>query len=68
MVQILFVIIGIANWVFGANYMYLSNAPIVNNPLIIGEWPWYILFFEIAGLLHVLVLYFCFRKMKPLPF
>ena len=68
MVQILFVIIGIANWVFGANYMYLSNAPGVNNPLIIGEWPWYILFFEIAGLLHVLVLYFCFRKMKPLPF
>ena len=68
MVQILFVIIGIANWVFGANYMYLSNAPVVNNPLIIGEWPWYILIFEIAGLLHVLVLYFCFRKMKPLPF
>ena len=68
MVQILFVIIGIVNWVFSANYMYLSNAPVVNNPLIVGEWPWYILFFEIAGLLHVLVLYFCFRKMKPLPF
>ena len=68
MVQILFVIVGIANWVFNANYMYLSNAPGVNNPLIIGEWPWYILIFEIAGLLHVLVLYFCFRKMKPLPF
>jgi len=68
MVQILFVIVGIANWVFDANYMYLSNAPGVNNPLIIGEWPWYILIFEIAGLLHVLVLYFCFRKMKPLPF
>ena len=68
MVQILFVIVGIANWVFDANYMYLSNAPGVNNPLIIGDWPWYILIFEIAGLLHVLVLYFCFRKMKPLPF
>lgn len=66
--QILFIIIGIANWVFSANYMYLSKAPIVENPLIIGEWPWYIIFFEIAGFLHILILYFCFRKMKPLPF
>ena len=66
--QILFIIIGIANWVFSANYMYLSKAPIVDNPLIIGDWPWYIIFFEIAGFLHILILYFCFRKMKPLPF
>ena len=66
--QILFIIIGTANWVFSANYMYLSKAPIVDNPLIIGEWPWYIIFFEIAGFLHILILYFCFRKMKPLPF
>ena len=66
--QILFIIIGTANWVFSANYMYLSKAPEVDNPLIIGEWPWYIIFFEIAGFLHILILYFCFRKMKPLPF
>tara|TARA_B110000438_G_C15605948_1_gene560115 strand:- start:99 stop:791 length:693 start_codon:yes stop_codon:yes gene_type:complete len=67
-IQILIVVIGVANWVFSANYMYLSKAPTVSNPLIIGGWPWYIIFFEILGFLHISVLYFCFRKMKPLPF
>ena len=66
--QLLLVIIGISNWILDANYMYLCKAPLVSNPLIIGDWPWYILFFEIAGLAHILLLYFSFRKMKPLPY
>ena len=66
--QVLLVIVGISNWILDANYMYLCKAPLVSNPLIIGEWPWYILFFEIAGLAHILILYFSFRKMKPLPY
>ena len=29
------------------NYMYLAEPPQVNNPLVIGEWPYYVLWFEV---------------------
>jgi len=32
----------------------------VNNPFIIGEWPWYILILEAVGLLHFLIVYLPF--------
>jgi len=34
--------VGLANWLADANYMYLCARPEVNNPLVIGAWPWYI--------------------------
>ena len=66
--QFLLLLIGLINFVLNANYMYLCAPPIVNNPLIIGSWPWYLLGLEIFGLAHILLLYYIFRKFKPLPY
>jgi len=54
--------IGLVNLLVGANYMYLSNKPLANNPFVVGDWPWYILGFELAAVLHYLVLTFVFRS------
>ena len=45
----------------GANYMYLIEPPHVDNPFIVGEWPFYILGFEVAALLHYFFLSLLFR-------
>ena len=66
--QVLLLFIGMINLILDANYMYLCEVPIVNNPLIIGLWPWYIIGFEIFGLVHILFFYFLFRMLKPLPY
>ena len=66
--QVLLIIIGLTNYFIGANYMYLAEKPLVNNPMVVGEWPWYILGFEILGLVHILIFYYGYRKMRPLPY
>ena len=58
--QILLPFIVFINWIFNANYMYLCTKPIVNNPFLIGEWPWYILGIELAALLHFFIVYLPF--------
>jgi uncharacterized membrane protein YwaF len=37
--------------------MYLANTPDVNNPLIIGAWPYYIFFWEIILVVLTYTLY-----------
>ena len=66
--QLLILFVGLANFVIGSNYMYLTEKPLVNNPMIIGEWPWYILGFEILGLIHILLFHYGYRQMRPLPY
>tara|TARA_B100001093_G_scaffold63358_1_gene53227 strand:+ start:587 stop:1279 length:693 start_codon:yes stop_codon:yes gene_type:complete len=66
--QLLILFVGSANFVIGSNYMYLTEKPLVNNPMIIGEWPWYILGFEFLGLIHILLFYYGYRQMRPLPY
>lgn len=56
--------VGLFNWVSGANYMYLINPPIAENPLIMGPWPWYILIFEVLAVLHFWGLYKLSRLFK----
>ena len=34
------------NFQMDSNYMYLAYPPNVNNPLIVGEWPYYIIYWE----------------------
>ena len=58
--QLLLPVIGIINRILNANYMYLCTKPIVNNPFLMGEWPWYILSIELAGLLHFFIVYLPF--------
>ena len=62
--QIFLVSVGIVNYLVDGNYMYLTQKPSVNNPLLIGEWPWYILVFEIAGLAHFYLVYLAFSLAK----
>ena len=58
MLNIFAVPIGLANiWIGnGANYMYLCSKPPVENILLVGEWPIYILAMEIIGLIIFLIL------------
>ena len=59
--QIVFLIVFIINLILDTNYMFLLFKPQVNNPLIIGDWPFYILIVQIIGLLHIVVIY----KLSP---
>ena len=45
------------NMLLDANYMYLCQKPIVDNPLVIGEWPYYIIFIELIALINFWLLY-----------
>ena len=60
--QLLVILVTALNWVMGANYMYTCERPIVDNPLIIGPWPYYFLGFEIIGLVVILISYYIFYK------
>jgi len=66
--QILIPSIGLVNMLINANYMYLCDKPIVNNPFLIGDWPWYIIGVEFAAILHFIIAYapfgFYYRKNK----
>jgi len=59
--QIVFVIVFSLNLILDTNYMFLLSKPLVNNPLIIGDWPFYILFVQLIGLLHIVIIY----KLSP---
>ena len=45
----------------GANYMYLCNKPPVENVLLVGEWPFYILAMEIIGFIIFSILLMPFK-------
>ena len=57
-------LVGLTNYLTGGNYMYLSEKPIADNPFVVGEWPWYILGLELAGLLHFAAVYGIFYWCK----
>ena len=46
---IMIIPVGLVCWVTGGNYMYLRKAPAVNNLLLFGDWPFYILNCIIIG-------------------
>ena len=47
--------VGLVNWLTDANYMYLRARPAVDNPLVIGDWPWYIVSVMIIGWVLMLI-------------
>jgi len=59
--QILVLGVGCIDYLLGANYMYLASKPIVSNPFLIGDWPYYIIGSELATLLHAFLVYLPFR-------
>jgi uncharacterized membrane protein YwaF len=61
--QLIIVIVSQLNTVIGngANYMYLAKAPIVDNVFVVGGAS-YILFLDLAALLHFIVFYYVALK------
>jgi len=45
------------NWLLGSNYMYIAYRPMVDNPFLIGPWPWYILGAELAAFANFALAY-----------
>jgi len=58
--------VAILDYFIGANYMYLAVKPNVENPFLIGDWPYYIIGLELAVLLHAFVVYLPFYFKKSL--
>ena len=47
-----------------ANYMYLFAKPITDNPLLIGDWPYYIIGVEVIALVNFWLLYQPIKLLK----
>ena len=62
--QFFVVVVAIIDYILGANYMYLAFKPQVNNPFLIGDWPYYIIGLELATLLHAFLVYIPFYLKK----
>lgn len=62
--NIIMLIIMPLNFLIGSNYMYLSEAPNIKNPLVFGEWPFYILNWEFFILILFFITYKCFQLIK----
>jgi hypothetical integral membrane protein (TIGR02206 family) len=45
------------NFLLASNYMFLKSRPLVNNPLLIGEWPIYIVFLELIMVAHIFIIH-----------
>ena len=58
--QLLAMGVGIVNYFVNANYMYLSHKPEVENPFVIGDWPYYIIILELVALVHFVLFYLPF--------
>jgi len=54
--------VGTINYMVSANYIFLCEAPKAANPLVMGPWPYYIIGFEVAGLLHIVLFHRLFRS------
>ena len=59
--NIMLILVFPLDFLINANYMYLRIKPEVKNILLIGNWPWYIIGFEIAGILLILIMDVLFR-------
>ena len=60
--NILMAIIMPINFLLGSNYMYVNAPPQVDNPLVIGEWPYYILLWEVFILIIAYMTYSISRR------
>ena len=52
------------NFQINSNYMYLAYPPNVNNPLIIGEWPYYVIYWEFIILIFTYTTYVISTRRK----
>ena len=56
--------VGIINYLLSANYMFICFPPSVNNPLLIGQWPTYLIILEFIYFIYILILYIPFKLLN----
>lgn len=54
--HIVWLFIALLDWAIGANYMYVLEPPVADNPFVINEFPYHLIGFEFAGILHFAVI------------
>jgi len=57
----LIVIVGFINYILNSNYMFLCYPPDVDNPLLIGGWPYYLFVLELVFFIYGYILYLPFK-------
>ena len=60
--NILMAIIMPINFLLDSNYMYVNAPPEVSNPLVIGEWPYYLLIWEPLVMIIAYLIYAISRR------
>ena len=60
--QLFIPVVGTLNYLLDSNYMYINAPPVVENPFVVGDAPFHLIGFELAGLLHFWLLSLPFRK------
>lgn len=50
------------NFVIGSNFMYLAHPPGVNHVLVMGEWPYYIIYWEFFIVVMFYMFYLIFKN------
>ena len=60
--NILMAIIMPINFLLDSNYMYVNAAPEVSNPLVIGDWPYYLLIWEPLVMIIAYLIYAISRR------
>lgn len=60
--NILMAIIMPINFLLGSNYMFVNSPPEVNNPFVIGEWPYYILLWQVFVIIFAYMIYTISRR------
>ena len=53
--------VGLINYLLDANYMFVCKAPNVDNALLIGEWPIYLIWLELIGFIYIVGLWMPFK-------
>jgi len=56
--NILMILLIQLNNILGSNYMYVNVPPAVDNPMVIGEWPTYLYWWELFVLILILLVFF----------
>ena len=55
--NILMILLIQLNNILGSNYMYVNVPPAVDNPMVIGEWPTYLYWWELFVLILILLVF-----------
>ena len=59
--NLLLIPVGLIDWLTNSNYMYLREKPQVDNPFLLGDWPYYIIGFEMVAITFFTILYFIMK-------